>query len=210
MQYLNMRQTKLLIALSLSFGISTSAVMADDNQSHHRTHRSQHDRQHGHRSTYTNGIRNLREVHPWLFRGGQPPVESFKTLYEMGVTTVVDLRDRTSEADKEKSLCKQFGMNLVKIPLSHRTKPTKGQIDQFLKVVDTARQHTGKGSVFVHCEMGDDRTGCMVAISRMAFDDYSYQEAYEEMLHFGFHRHFDTLTSAVKEFAEQNKKVTSK
>lgn len=205
MQYLSMHQTKLLIALLLSFAIGISTAIAGDSQSRHRTHHRQ-----DHRSYYTNGIRNLREVHPWLFRGGALGPESFQTLYDMGVMTVVDLRDRTAESDKEKALCKKFGMNFLSIPLSHRSKPSKAQIDQFLKIIDTARQHTGKGSIFVHCEMGDDRTGCMVAISRIAFDNYSFQEAYEEMLHFGFHRHFDTLTSVVQEFADQNNKVTSK
>ncbi len=198
-----MKRLKLLPVLIFSLCLANPQAMADNNDDNSNRHH--------HRHNYTNGIRNLRTVHPWLLRGGAPPDQSFKTLSDMGVTTVVDLRDRTRDAAKEKELCKNFGMNFVQIPLSHRTAPTKEQINKFLKIVDTARQHTGKGSVFVHCELGDDRTGCMVAISRIAFDNYTFHEAYEEMLHFGFSRHFYVLTNAVKEFAEQNKdKVISK
>ncbi|MBX9772746.1 MAG: tyrosine-protein phosphatase, partial [Candidatus Obscuribacterales bacterium] len=154
-----MKRLKLLPVLIFSLCLANPQAMADNNDDNSNRHH--------HRHNYTNGIRNLRTVHPWLFRGGAPPDQSFKTLSDMGVTTVVDLRDRTRDAAKEKELCKNFGMNFVQIPLSHRTAPTKEQINKFLKIVDTARQHTGKGSVFVHCELGDDRTGCMVAISRI-------------------------------------------
>lgn len=191
---------KILMTLVLAAAASSySNSLADDSQSQRNHHRRNHHR---------HGIRNLHEVHPWLFRGGEPSEDAFKTLFEMGVSTVVDLKSTPSR--KEGPICKHLGMNYVNIPLSHRTKPTKTQITQFLKIVDYARQHTGKGSVFVHCEMGDDRTGCMVAISRIAYDNYSFDEAYEEMLHFGFSKHFDALTDAVRTFAEEKTRVTNK
>lgn len=189
-----MQRLRLLVAVIASLCLSYTAH-ADDNDGNHRSHRH-------HRRPYTHGIRNLREVHPWLFRGGEPPEEAFETLYKTGVMTVVDLRDSPRQAASERTICKRFGMNFVNIPLSHRTQPTKTQINQFLAIVKAAKEHKGKGSVFVHCAQGDDRTGCMIAISRIALDNYSFQEAYEEMLHFGFHRHFETLTEAVKLFAD--------
>lgn len=195
-----MQRLGLLLACLLT--INCLAIAGEDDGRHHsRRHKHSH---------YLNGIRNLREVHPWLFRGGEPPPQAFKTLKQMGVTTIVDLRDSAKTANTEKSLCKRYGMNFVHIPMSHRVAPTKQQINEFLKVVATAKEHTGQGSVFVHCTMGDDRTGCMVAISRIAQDDYTFEKAYEEMLHFGFHRHFDTLASAVREFAVSHNEMTSK
>ncbi len=192
---------KLLPVLIFSLCLAIPQAIANDNDSGG----------HRHRHNYVNGIRNLHTVHPWLFRGGAPPDDAFKSLSEMGVTTVVDLRDRSRDAAKEKEICKKFGMNFVQIPLSHRVAPTNEQINHFLKIVDTARQHTGKESVFVHCELGNDRTGCMIGISRIAFDNYSFHDAYEEMLNLGFSRHFTILTNAVREYAEKNKdKVTSK
>ncbi len=196
-----MQRLGLLLAGLLTLNCLAIAGEDDDRHRSHRQHRHSH---------YVNGIRNLREVHPWLFRGGEPPPQAFDTLNQMGVTTVVDLRDSVKMANAEKVLCKRYGINFVHIPMSHRMAPTKQQINEFLKIVEKAKEHTGKGSVFVHCTMGDDRTGCMVAISRMAQDDYTFDEAYEEMLHFGFHRHFDSLTTAVREYAVSHNRMTSK
>ncbi|MBX9876968.1 MAG: tyrosine-protein phosphatase [Candidatus Obscuribacterales bacterium] len=195
-----MQRLGLLLACLLTINCPATAGEDDDR---HRSRRHRH-------SHYVNGIRNFRAVHPWLFRGGKPPPQAFETINKMGVTTVVDLRDSVKLANAEKVLCKRYGMKFVHIPMSHRVAPTKQQIDEFLKVVAIAKEHTGKGSVFVHCTMGDDRTGCMVAISRMAQDGYTFDEAFEEMLHFGFHRHFDTLASAVREYAVNHNKMTSK
>jgi len=195
-----MPQTRTTLALALTVSLlagvfSISCLAEDAEKTHHRNH-----------TRYEHGIRNLHRVHPWLFRGGEPPEEAFKTLAEMGVTMVIDLRDRKRSAEKEKSLCKSVGLHYVQIPMSHRTQPTAKQISEFLKIVANAKEHTGKGSVFVHCELGDDRTGCMIAISRIAFDDYTFDEAYQEMLHFGFSRHFDALRLAVQQYAEQHAK----
>jgi protein-tyrosine phosphatase len=196
-----MQHQRLLVAVIASLCLSYPArAESDDGHSHSHRH---------HRRPYTHGIRNLQEVHPWLFRGGEPPEESFETLYNTGVTTVVDLRDNPRQAAVEQTICTRLGMNFVNIPLSHRTQPTRDQINQFLKIVKTAKEHSGKGSVFVHCQLGEDRTGCMVAISRIALDNYTFNEAYEEMLNLGFHSQFATLTDAVRLFAE-NYALTNK
>jgi protein tyrosine/serine phosphatase len=42
--------------------------------------------------------------------------------------------------------------------------------------------------VFVHCRLGDDRTGMMIASYRMALEDWSANDAMLEMQHFGFTR----------------------
>lgn len=179
----------LVLILYFAFA-SVVSCFADDKRRHH--------------SPYTHGIRNLHRVHPWLLRGGEPPEEAFKTLADMGVTTVVDLRDRQKSAAKEKTICQSTGLKYIQIPMSHREPPTTEQISQFLQILANAKEQSGKGSVFVHCELGDDRTGCMIAISRIAFDNYTFDDAYQEMLHMGFRPHFDSLRLSVQQYAEQH------
>jgi protein tyrosine phosphatase (PTP) superfamily phosphohydrolase (DUF442 family) len=55
---------------------------------------------------------------------------------------------------------------------------------KFLKVL---HENQGK-KVFVHCRLGDDRTGMMVAAYRMADEGWSADEAMNEMREFGFTR----------------------
>ena len=42
--------------------------------------------------------------------------------------------------------------------------------------------------VFVHCYFGDDRTGTMVATYRIAMDQWTSDEAYNEMRAYHFHK----------------------
>jgi protein tyrosine/serine phosphatase len=58
--------------------------------------------------------------------------------------------------------------------------------------------------IFVHCRLGDDRTGMMIAAYRMAAQGWTADEALSEMERFGFSgaHHFicPTLASYEKNF----------
>jgi hypothetical protein len=47
------------------------------------------------------------------------------------------------------------------------------------------RKNPGK-KIFVHCRLGDDRTGMMIASYRMAQEGWSAEKAEKEMEKFGF------------------------
>ena len=55
--------------------------------------------------------------------------------------------------------------------------------------------------VYVHCLYGSDRTGAMVALYRMALQQWSAKAAIEEMKNggFGFHMVFANLITYLKE-----------
>jgi len=127
------------------------------------------------------GIRNFGEVTPRLFRGGQPNHQGFETLAKMGVEIVVDTRgNRTNSEGKE---VRRHGMRYVAIPW-HCPFPKDDLFVRFLRVL---KENPGK-KVFVHCRLGDDRTGMMVAAYRMAEQGWSADEAMLEMRQFGFNR----------------------
>ena len=80
----------------------------------------------------------------------------------------------------------------------------------FVKFLKLLRDNPAK-KVFVHCRLGDDRTGMMVASYRMAMQGWTADEAMLEMEQFGYssvHRFAlcPRLAWYEKEFPEHMKK----
>jgi protein-tyrosine phosphatase len=145
------------------------------------------------------GVPNFGEVTPTLYRGGLLNTEGLKALAKMGVTVVVDTH--ANDVSEEKTV-KSLGMKYVAIPW-HCPWPHDEVFAKFLKVV-----HENKGKkIFVHCRLGDDRTGMMVASYRIAEEGWTADEAMNEMRTFGFTRahHFicPGLASYEKSFPER-------
>ena len=131
------------------------------------------------RHTKVTGIANFGEVTATLYRGAQPNPHGLENLKKMGVSIVVDMRGGNNKA--EESAVTKLGMQYVPIPW-HCPFPTDKPFARFLKVID---DNPGK-KIFVHCRLGDDRTGLAVASYRMANEGWSADEAMNEMKEFGF------------------------
>jgi len=125
------------------------------------------------------GVGNFGEVTPRLFRGAQPNPDGFKALVRMGIEIVVDARH--DQGDSEKKEVGQLGMQYVGIPW-HCSSPSDDILAKFLKLL---RENPNK-KVFVHCHLGKDRTGMMIAAYRMAAEGWTADEAMQEMQQFGF------------------------
>ena len=123
------------------------------------------------------------EVHSGLYRGGQPTIDGFADLKNMGIRTVVNLRVDDAERDRVEAL----GMKYVHIPIDMpvlkrpwRQIPDK-LVDDFLRTVnDPANQ-----PVFVHCRRGADRTGTMIALYRVKVHNWEVDKAYDEAREIG-------------------------
>jgi tyrosine-protein phosphatase SIW14 len=125
------------------------------------------------------GVRNFGEVTPTLFRGAQPSQEGFEALAKMGIDIVVD--GVGNRADSEGKQVGSLGMQYVAIPW-HCPFPNDEVFARFLKLL----QENPKKKVFVHCRLGEDRTGMMIAAYRMAVQGWTANEAMREMQQFGF------------------------
>lgn len=125
------------------------------------------------------GVGNFGEVTPMLYRGAQPSHQGFQALARMGIDLVVDVRgtERASEGEEVRKL----GMQYVSIPW-HCLSPKDQTFVRFLQLV---HDNPGK-KIFVHCRLGNDRTGMTIAAYRMAAQGWSAQEALREMEAFGF------------------------
>jgi tyrosine-protein phosphatase SIW14 len=128
---------------------------------------------------HAKGIPNFAEVTPNLYRGAQPSHEGLEALKNLGINLVIDLRGGTNKDEEETA--KKLGMQYISIP-SHCPFPKDEPFAKFLRVI---RENPAK-KVFVHCRLGDDRTGMAVASYRMAQDGWSAEEAMKEMKTFGF------------------------
>ena len=150
------------------------------------------------------GLPNFGEVTPNLFGEGSPELMGSKTLKEMGVSIVVDMRSGP-ERSRENSGRRNWGCSTFRfhgiVPF-----PTDEAFAQFLKVVEENPQK----KIFVHCRLGDDRTGMAVAAYRMADEGWSAEEALDEMEKFGFdwkhHMICPTLERYERSFPERLKK----
>jgi len=148
------------------------------------------------------GVRNFGEVTPTLYRGGLVSESGIKALKRLGMNVIVDTHaNDTSEQEEVQKL----GMKYVAIPW-HCPWPHDEVFAKFLKVV-----HENKGKkIFVHCRLGDDRTGMMVAAYRMAEEGWTADEAMNEMKSFGFtkshHLICPSLAGYEKSFPKRLKK----
>jgi len=147
------------------------------------------------------GITNFGEVTPHLYRGGLLSGDGLKALKRLGIDIVVDTHANDTSEERD---ARALGMKYVAIPW-HCPWPKDEVFAKFLKVV-----HENKGKkVFVHCRLGDDRTGMMVAAYRMAEEGWTAEEAMKEMKSFGFTKshHFicPGLAHYEKEFPEHLK-----
>ena len=138
---------------------------------------------------------NFHEVHPFLYRGGEPNFAGVEKLKLIGIKTVIDLRAPTVKSKAEKAHVEALGLKYICLPMSDKA-PTASQVATFIDTTRTARKSSEP--VFVHCAHGSDRTGCMVGIWRVTEDGYTYSQAYKEMRQYYFGPQFTQLSTAVK------------
>lgn len=161
-----------LLAIHLSIGASPQTDHKD--ASHSKRSASQHTMG---EHLKAKGIPNFGQVTPTLFRGGQPSPEGFETLAHMGIAVVVD----TGRSKRDERFIKNLGMTYISLPW-YCPFPKDKVFERFIEIT---RENPGK-KIFVHCRLGDDRTGMMIAAYRMGQQGWTAKEAMQEMHEFGY------------------------
>lgn len=88
---------------------------------------------------------------------------------------------RGGASQHEKIAATELGMEYVSIPW-HCPFPHDEPFAKFLKLIED----NPRKKLFVHCRLGDDRTGMAIAAYRMGIEGWSADEAMKEMRMFGF------------------------
>jgi protein tyrosine/serine phosphatase len=143
------------------------------------------------------GLPNLGQVTPTLYRGGQPKKEGYPNLKALGIEIVVNLRDDEDDVAEERDIVEQHGMRFVSIPWNARRGPNDRQVAEFLEFLRANPER----KIFVHCKAGKERTGVMVAAYRIAAQGWEVPRALDEMEFFGIRGFwFPKLKRYIREF----------
>jgi tyrosine-protein phosphatase SIW14 len=139
------------------------------------------------------GIPNFHAVSPGITRGAAPTPEGLKALKTMGVQTIIDLRISPPLVRREAAEAHALGFRFINLPMGSDP-PTTKQVAVFLATLKDAPQHP----VFVHCQHGADRTGCMVGIYRETQQGWDFSRTWAEMRRYGFNPRWSHLTDSVR------------
>jgi protein tyrosine/serine phosphatase len=150
--------------------------------------------QSAHEVSNSQAIPRFDQVAESFYRGGQPSQQGYEHLKQLGVKTVINLREENQEAEEVKSL----GFQYVHIPLRAWERVPESKIQMFFQVMRDRNSYP----VFVHCERGADRTGFMVGLYRIAFQDWSADRAYQEARAHGMYPWYLGLKYQLYRFAD--------
>ncbi|PWT92800.1 MAG: hypothetical protein C5B55_05650 [Blastocatellia bacterium] len=139
-------------------------------------------------------IKNFGQMDERFYRGGQPKEKDYKDLAQLGIKTVIDLREDPEAY--ERPLVESLGMRYINIPMSGKKYPTREVTEMFLRAVSDP--NTGK--FFVHCAGGRHRTGAMGAVYRFRFYNWNFEQVYKEMKQYDFYTSWGH--GAFKDFVE--------
>ena len=132
---------------------------------------------------------NFYKVDDHLFRSSQPGRNDVDELKQLGITSVLNLRNYHSDDDEFNG----SSINLLRVPMN-AGEVSEAQITEALKAIQQS-----EGPVLVHCWHGSDRTGAVVAAYRMVMLNWPKQAAIEEFklggygYHESFYRNLETL-----------------
>jgi protein-tyrosine phosphatase len=144
----------------------------------------------------------FEQVAPNIYRGPLPKDADFSSLQKLGITTIVDLC--MGRCAHEEKLAKQYGMQWKHVPLGYRA-PLDKSVKQVLAILSAAGKD---GPVFIHCRQGADRTGMMIAIYRIRYQNWSFDEAYAEMRAHRFKPWWFAMRETVESFDEHRHDAT--
>jgi tyrosine-protein phosphatase SIW14 len=159
------------------------------------------------------GVPNFHQVNATLFRGGQPEKGALLRLKEIGVKTIINLRDDDERARDEAVEAQAGGLRYFNIPFARFDRPSDKEIDDVMKVINSPDNQP----IFIHCKRGADRTGTVIAIFRIEHDGWTSEQAKAEANHYGLgfwqvkmkdyiRDYYDRKTDRDREAASQSQK----
>lgn len=153
----------------------------------------------------THNIPNLRQVKPGLWRSGQPKtVFDWQYLRSLGITRAIKLNFETEYSDSAAriagitsyvmSVQPEGDKDIISDITNTFVRPNPTTIEEAEKAIDPSIV------TLVHCTHGQDRTGYLIGRYRVNSEGWSKEDAYLEMLKYGFHPELHGLHEAWEEF----------
>ena len=129
-------------------------------------------------------IRNFARVTDALYRGALPGPDGYVALVrKLGVRRILSLTEGARERDREAALA--AGVEEWRhIPFADRERPKDDRVREWLDIVRTG---DARHPIYTHCMGGRHRTGVLIAVHRVADHGWTKQQAFDEMLRYGWY-----------------------
>ena len=126
------------------------------------------------------GVPNLHRLTPLLYRSEQPTALGMRNLEKLGIRTVINLRAFNDDLDELRGT----GLRAVHVPVHTWHLET----EDIVAVMRELRRPEN-GPFLIHCQHGADRTGLMSAMYRMLEQNWSADDALQELVDGGYGYH---------------------
>ncbi len=130
----------------------------------------------------TTTLNNLYIINDSIYRSEQPEVSEFLSLQNLGIKSILNLREDRSDT----SLLKGTNFNY------YQTKIVTANFFD-LEIIDALKNiKISPKPLLVHCKHGSDRTGVVMAMYRIVFENWTKQNAINELKNggYGFHTRY--------------------
>ncbi len=137
------------------------------------------------------GVENCYMIEPGLYRAAQPTKQGIMNLEKMGIVNLLSLR--TTSTDNH--LANSTMISCHSVPINYLRLDERA----VLKAVGIMQSPKSR-PLLVHCRHGSDRTGLVCALYRVLVQDWSKEDAIEEMIlgDYGFHTYFTNIVSFIR------------
>lgn len=135
-----------------------------------------------------NTFNNLYKINDSLYRSEQPDSLDVEILNKLGIVSILNLRKYHNDID----FLKTKNFNFYEVEMHAYWIKNKNVIEA-LKIINNAPK-----PLLIHCKHGSDRTGLIVAMYRIIFEDWTKEKAIDELKKYGFHTIFFNIPRYIR------------
>jgi protein tyrosine/serine phosphatase len=125
------------------------------------------------------GLTNFFQIDARVYRSAQPDAKGFKELQGRGIRNVLSFRDHHADTNAARGT----NVKLFRIQMEAGDIKTP-QVVEALRIIKSA-----DGPILIHCWHGADRTGLISAMYRIVFQNWSREDAIDELMNGGYGYH---------------------
>lgn len=137
----------------------------------------------------SSSLHNLYKLNDSVYRSEQPGPTGIEYLASLGIKSILNLRNNHNDEDLLHS--SSFKAYRVKMSAGNFT---DAEIINSLRVIKNATK-----PILIHCRYGSDRTGVVMAMYRIVFENWSKEKALDELENgdYGFNIRYDNIPAYI-------------